>query len=62
MWNVKTNVIPIITGANETTSKSLTKYLSNILGKNKIKELQKAAMLVMAHIFRERTDVTVRNI
>jgi hypothetical protein len=30
MWNVKTKVIPVITGATGTTSKSLTKYLSNI--------------------------------
>ena len=34
MWNVKTKVIPVITGANGTISKSFTKYLSNIPGKH----------------------------
>ena len=29
MWNVKPKVIPIITGASETASKSFRKYLSN---------------------------------
>jgi hypothetical protein len=30
MWNVKTKVIPVITQATGTISKSLQKYLSNI--------------------------------
>jgi hypothetical protein len=30
MWNVKTNVIPVIIGATGTISKSFTKYLSNV--------------------------------
>ena len=41
MWNVKGRVIPVITGANGTVSKSLRQYLSNILGKHEMKELQK---------------------
>jgi len=41
MWNVKENVITLITGATETISKSLRQYLSNIPGKHKIKEPQK---------------------
>jgi hypothetical protein len=53
MWNVKTNVIPLITGANGTISKSFRKYLSNILGKHKIKELQKTAILGTAHILQK---------
>jgi hypothetical protein len=32
MWNVKANVISIITGANGTITKSFRKYMSNILG------------------------------
>ena len=44
MWNVKTKVIPIITGANGTISKSFTQYLSNIPGKHNINELQKTAI------------------
>jgi hypothetical protein len=39
MWNVKTNVIPVIIGATGTNSKSLRKYLSNIPGQHEIKEL-----------------------
>ena len=42
MWNVKTKVILVITGATGTISKSLRQYLSNIPGKYEIKELQKS--------------------
>jgi hypothetical protein len=34
IWNVKTNVIPVIIEATETISKSFRKYLSNITGKH----------------------------
>jgi len=53
MWNVKTKVIPIITGANGTISKSFRKYVSNIPGKHEFKELQKTAILGTAHILRK---------
>ena len=33
MWNLKGNVIPVISGANGTISKSLRQYLSNITRK-----------------------------
>jgi hypothetical protein len=33
MWNAKAKVIPVITGATGTFSKSLRQYLSNITGK-----------------------------
>ena len=33
MWNVKTKVIPVITGATGTISKSFRKYVSYIPGK-----------------------------
>jgi len=36
MWIVKTKVIPVITGATGTVSKSFRKYLSNTLGKHEI--------------------------
>jgi hypothetical protein len=35
-WNVKKKVIPVITGATGTVSKSFSKCLSNILGKHEI--------------------------
>jgi len=56
MWNMKAKVIPVITGGTRTISKSMTQYLSNILGKHEIKELQKkkkTAVLATAHIIRE---------
>ena len=53
MWNVKTNVIPVITGATGTISKSFRKYLSNVPGKHEIKELQKTAIFGTAHTLRK---------
>jgi hypothetical protein len=53
MWNVKTNVIPVITGANKTISKSFSIYLSYIPGKHKPQELQKTAILGPAHTIQE---------
>jgi hypothetical protein len=53
MWNVKAKVIPVIKWANGTISKSLRQYLSNILGKHGIKELQKTAIFGTAHKLRE---------
>jgi hypothetical protein len=50
MWNVKTKVIPLIIGATGTISKSFRKYVSNIPGNHKVKELQKTAILGTAHI------------
>jgi hypothetical protein len=52
MWNVKTKVIPVITGATGTISKSFRKYVSNIPG-NLEGELQKTAILGTAHILRK---------
>ena len=40
MWNVKAKMILVIIGATGTISKSLRQYLSNILGKHVIKEVQ----------------------
>jgi hypothetical protein len=50
MRDVKTNLIPVITGATGTISTSFRKYLNNITGKHEIKELQKTAILRTAHI------------
>jgi len=49
----KKKVIPIITGATGTISKSFRKYVSNIPGKHKVKELQKTAIFGTAHILRK---------
>jgi hypothetical protein len=48
-------VIPVTIVASGTVSKPFTKYLSNMPGKQEIKELQKTAigLLDTAHILRE---------
>jgi hypothetical protein len=53
MWNVKTKVIPVIIGATGIISKSFRKYVSNIPGYHKVKELLKTAILGTAHILRK---------
>jgi len=54
MWNVKTKVIAVIIGATGTVSKSLRKYLSNIPGKYKVKELTENSHIV--HFNEGRAD------
>jgi hypothetical protein len=53
MWNVKSRVIPVITGATGTISKSFRKYVSNITGNHAVRELQKTAVLGTANILRK---------
>jgi hypothetical protein len=51
VWNIKTCVVSVITGATGTVSKSLRQYLINIPGNPEIKGLQKkTAILGTAHI------------
>jgi hypothetical protein len=52
-------VIPIITGAAGTISRSFRKFLSNIPGKHEIKEVQiKTAVLDIAHVHNsENTNI-----
>jgi hypothetical protein len=45
MWNAKTRVIPVKTGATGTISKPFRKHVSNIPGHHDVKELQKTAIL-----------------
>ena len=52
-WNIKTRVIPVITGATGTISKSFRKYVSDITGNQDVKELQITAILGTAHILRK---------
>jgi hypothetical protein len=53
LWDVKTKVMPVIIGATGTISKSFTKYLTNIPGKDDIKELQTTAILGTVHVLRK---------
>jgi hypothetical protein len=53
MWNIKTEVIPVIIGTTGTISKVFRKYVSNIPGHHEVKELQKTAILGTVHILRK---------
>jgi hypothetical protein len=53
VWNVKTQVIPVISEATGTVSKSFVKYLINIPGKHNAKEVQKAVVLGTEHILKK---------
>jgi hypothetical protein len=53
IWNMKAKVIPVVTGATGTISKSLKQYLSNIPGKHETKGLPKPTVLGTAHILHE---------
>jgi hypothetical protein len=53
MWNVKTNMIPVIIGATGTISKSFRKYVSNMPGNHEVKELHKTAISGTVHILRK---------
>ena len=53
MWDVKTKMIPVIIGAIGTVSKSFRKYVSNTSGNHEVKEVQKTAILGIAHILRK---------
>jgi hypothetical protein len=53
MWNIKTRVIPVISGANGTISNSFRKYVSSIPGNHEVREIQKTATLGTAHILRK---------
>ena len=53
MRNVNTKVIPVITAATGTISGRFIKHLNNAPGDQKIKELQKRAILGTAHIMRK---------
>ena len=46
-------IIPVITRATGTISKSFRKYLSKIPGNHEVKELQKTAILGTTHILRK---------
>jgi hypothetical protein len=53
IWDVNAKVIPVITGAAGSFSKSFRQYLSNIPGNHESDELQKAAIFGTALIIRK---------
>jgi hypothetical protein len=50
MWNVKSKVRVTLTRATAAISELVRQYLSNIPGKQEVKELQKTAILGTAHV------------
>ena len=50
MWNMRAKVILVIISVTGTISQLLRQYLNNIPGKHEIKELEKTAILVTAHL------------
>jgi hypothetical protein len=53
MWNIKSFVIPVITGATGIVTKGLKQYLETIAGKHSIASLQKTVVLGASHIIRK---------
>jgi hypothetical protein len=53
MWNIKTEVVPVIIGATGPISKSFRKYPSNKPGKHEIIEIRKTAILGTSHTLRK---------
>jgi hypothetical protein len=53
MWNLKCTIIPVITGATGTVTRSLRKNVETIPGKHSIDSLQERAILGTAHKIRD---------
>jgi hypothetical protein len=62
MWNMQAKVTLVVTGTTGTISKALRKYLSNIPGKHKIKEIQKRALLGTAHVLQKVLMQSTKNV
>jgi len=53
MWNLKCTIIPVITGATRTVTRSLRKNLETVPGKHSTDSLQKTATLRTSHVIRK---------
>jgi hypothetical protein len=53
MWNLKSKIIPVITGATGIVTRSLRKNLEVVPGKHSIDSIQKTAILGTSHIIRK---------
>ena len=54
MWNIKTEVIPVIVGAIGTISETLRHDFNNIPGKQEITELQKKQPYLALHTYSDK--------
>jgi len=50
MWNLKSTILPVITGAIGIVTRILRKNLETVPGKHSIDSLQKTAILGTSHI------------
>ena len=62
MWNVKTEMMPVIIGATGTVSELFRKYVSNIPGKHEVKELTENSHIGHCTHTAESADVKVQQI
>jgi hypothetical protein len=62
VWNMQAKVIPVITGATGTISKSHRKYLSDIPRKLKLRNYKKTAILGTAYVLRERLMLNYKTV
>ena len=62
MWNVQTNVIPVITGITGTISKIFIKCLRNIPGKHEIKKNYSNSPIGHCTHTPENTALKIQNI
>lgn len=53
MWNTREQSIPIIVGALGTVKTGANNYLKQILGQQRMKEIQKRILLGMTHVLRQ---------
>ena len=60
MWNVKTEMMPVIIGGTGTVSELFRKYVSNIPGKHEVKELTENSHIGHCTHTAESTDVKVQ--
>ena len=58
IWNTKTIVIPVVTGALGLSRKGTNRYVKQIPGNIRVEELQKTVLLGTAHLLRRTRSMT----
>ena len=59
MWNLRTQVVPVIVGALGVIKKGTERHLTKLPGDIKIRDIQKTALLGSAHILRKTLSINV---
>ena len=58
MWNMKTNVIPVVIGALGLIREGINGHVEQIPGNIRVEELQKTVLLGTAHLLRRTLSMT----